>query len=55
MSEAIPFWRRMRVDGAPAQLITLHGFKQRLEVALAEALIVLALNKLKENWPDQGL
>jgi hypothetical protein len=42
-------------NGATAQLIALHAFKQRLEVAFAKALVGLALNELEEHRPQQGL
>ena len=38
-----------------AQLVALHGFEQGLEVALAEALVLLALDELEEHRADQGL
>ena len=35
-------------------LILLNGLKQRLEIALAEAFVALALDDLEENRADDG-
>src|SRR5215813_10371093 len=50
-------WERLSrgLDDAAAQLIALDRFEQRLEVALAEALVALALNELEEYGPEQRL
>src|SRR5512137_1886386 len=45
------------IDGqrAAADLVALEAFEQRLEVAFAEALVVLALDELEEHRPQQRL
>src|SRR3546814_14856146 len=40
---------------AAADLVLLDGVEQRLEVALAEALVTLALDDLEEHRPDDVL
>ena len=39
-------------EHAAADLVELHGLEQRLEVAVAEAFVALALNQLEEDRPD---
>ena len=46
---------RVDVERTAVDLVTLQRLKQRLEVALAKALIALALDKLKEHRPKLGL
>src|SRR5690606_16726636 len=43
------------VEDAPADLVLLDRFEQRLEVALAEALVALPLDELEEDRADHGL
>src|SRR6476619_1694723 len=38
---------------APANLILLDRFEQRLEISLAESIIALALDELEEDRPDR--
>ena len=38
---------------APANLIFLDRFEQRLEIALAETVVALALDELEEDRPDR--
>jgi hypothetical protein len=47
-----------RLDHAPLDLVALDGLEQRLEIALAETIVALALNVFKERsskniapWP----
>src|SRR5690606_24202368 len=42
-------------DDAAADLVELDRFEQRLEIALAEALIALALDDLEEDRADHAL
>ena len=42
-------------DDAAANLVELDGLEQRLEVALAEAIVALALDDLEEDRPDHIL
>src|SRR6476469_6549855 len=44
-----------RSEDAPPHLVELDGFEQRLEIALAEALVALALDDLKEDRTDHVL
>src|SRR5262245_55495734 len=44
-----------RLQRAAADLVELHRLEQRLEVALAEALVALALDELEEDRPDHRL
>src|SRR6267143_2981710 len=56
-------WSNRRVDRvsccglqyAAAYLVELHRLEQRLEVALAEALVALPLDDLEEDRADGGL
>jgi hypothetical protein len=48
----LPRWRAFRSDHAAAHLIELDRFEQRLEIALAEALVALALDDLEEYRPE---
>src|SRR4030088_876879 len=38
---------------APANLILLDRFEQRLEIALAESIVALALDEFEEDRPDR--
>src|SRR5580692_9158083 len=44
-----------RLEDAAGDLVLLDRLEQRLEVALAEAVVALALNELEEDRPDHGL
>jgi len=44
--------RRAASDYPAAFLVQLDGFEQRLEIALAEAVVALALDELEEDRPD---
>src|SRR2546425_171469 len=44
-----------RLQDAAAYLVELHRLEQRLEVALAEALVALPLDDLEEDRADGGL
>src|SRR4051794_14472591 len=44
--------RSSRLDHAPAYLILLDRFEERLEVAFAESLVALALDELEEHRPE---
>src|SRR3989442_13777647 len=44
-----------RFQNAAAHLVELHRLEQRLEVALAEALVALPLDDLEEDRADGGL
>src|SRR5437773_7212640 len=44
-----------RLQYAAAYLVELHRLEQRLEVALAEALVALPLDDLEEDRADGGL
>src|SRR5256712_7456460 len=44
-----------RFQNAAAYLVELHRLEQRLEVALAEALVALPLDDLEEDRADGGL
>src|SRR2546427_13109181 len=44
-----------RLQDAAAHLVDLHRLEQRLEVALAEALVALPLDDLEEDRADGGL
>ena len=39
-------------ENASTHLVSLDGFEERFKITLAEALIFLALNELKEDRPD---
>src|SRR5207249_1124894 len=43
------------LERAAPDLVALQRFEQGLEVAFAEALVALALDKLEEHRPEQGL
>ena len=49
-------WRSRRssaaLDDAAANLVELHRLEQRLEVALAESVVALALDELEEHRPE---
>src|SRR6202012_5389572 len=45
----------LRRQYAPAHLVEFDAFEQRLEVALAEALVALALDQLEEDRADHVL
>src|SRR5438552_13788025 len=44
-----------RFQNAAAYLVELHRLEQRLEVALAEALVTFPLDDLEEDRADHGL
>src|SRR5207302_4054645 len=44
-----------RFQNAAAYLVELHRLEQRLEVALAKALVAFPLDDLEENRADGGL
>src|SRR5260370_1616171 len=44
-----------RLQHAALDLVLLDGLEERLEVALAEAVITLALDEFEKDRPDHGL
>src|SRR5258708_26732210 len=45
--------RRRIAQHAGADLIALHGFEERFEIAFAKAFVALALNDLEKDRSDQ--
>src|SRR5690348_11002245 len=45
----------LRSENAPAHLVELDALEQRLEIALAEALVALALDDLEKDRADHVL
>src|SRR5258708_38940941 len=45
--------RVVHLQHAPANLILLDRFEQRLEIAFAKTVVTLALDELEEDRPDR--